>query len=132
MLPVCWYQASALLLLTMQTCARPFCIHQCSSKLLIAHAGILVCYAAFDLPEFQGARLGAFAVLLGMFGLASLPLTYLLHFAFDVSTGLTPCTTYAQTQSSVSAAELSGHAPLMPVQFIANRQQPEQGVPHLV
>lgn len=38
------------------------------------------------MPQFSGDRLTAVAALLGLFGLASLPLTYFLHFLFTVST----------------------------------------------
>ena len=37
------------------------------------------------MPQFSGDRLTAVAALLGLFGLASLPLTYFLHFFFVVS-----------------------------------------------
>ena len=37
------------------------------------------------MPQFSGDRLTAVAALLGLFGLASLPLTYFLHFLFTVS-----------------------------------------------
>ena len=48
-------------------------------------AGIVICFQAFDMPQFGGDRLTAVAALLGLFGLASLPLTYFLHFFFVVS-----------------------------------------------
>lgn len=49
------------------------------------HAGIVLCFQVFGLAQFQGERLTALTVLLGLFGLASLPLTYFLHFFFNVS-----------------------------------------------
>ena len=48
-------------------------------------AGIVICFQAFNMPQFSGDRLTAVAALLGLFGLASLPLTYFLHFFFVVS-----------------------------------------------
>jgi hypothetical protein len=46
-------------------------------------AGIIVCFYSFDLPQFRGARMAAVVVLFLCFGAASLPLTYLLSFAFS-------------------------------------------------
>lgn len=43
------------------------------------------------MPQFSGDRLTAVAALLGLFGLASLPLTYFLHFFFVVSRIALPC-----------------------------------------
>ena len=48
-------------------------------------AGIVLCFQVFGLAQFTGERLTAVAVLLGLFGVASLPLTYFLHFFFTVS-----------------------------------------------
>lgn len=48
----------------------------------ISAAGIVLCFQVFGLAQFQGERLTALTVLLGLFGLASLPLTYFLHFFF--------------------------------------------------
>lgn len=45
--------------------------------------GMLVLFWLYDLPQFQGPRMGAVAALLWMFGLAGLSLTYLLHFLFS-------------------------------------------------
>lgn len=42
------------------------------------------------MPQFNGDRLTAVAALLGLFGLASLPLTYFLHFLFAVN-GIHSC-----------------------------------------
>ena len=47
-------------------------------------AGIIACFACFDLPQFRGPRMGAVAALLWLFGAAGLSLTYLLSFAFSV------------------------------------------------
>ncbi len=49
------------------------------------NAGIVLCFQVFGLAQFQGERLTALTVLLALFGLASLPLTYFLHFFFTVS-----------------------------------------------
>ncbi len=46
-------------------------------------AGIILCFYAFDLPQFRGVRMAAVVVLFLLFGLASLPLTYLLTFNFS-------------------------------------------------
>ena len=56
-----------------------------TSKMWHVHAGIVLCFQVFGLAQFQGERLTALTVLLGLFGLASLPLTYFLHFFFTVS-----------------------------------------------
>ena len=56
-----------------------------TSKMWHLHAGIVLCFQVFGLAQFQGERLTALTVLLGLFGLASLPLTYFLHFFFTVS-----------------------------------------------
>ena len=48
-------------------------------------AGIVLCFRMFNLAQFSGERLTAVAALLGLFGLASLPLTYFLHFFFTAS-----------------------------------------------
>lgn len=53
-------------------------------------AGIVICFLAFDMPQFSGDRLTAVAALLGLFGLASLPLTYVLHFFFVVRADCSP------------------------------------------
>ncbi len=49
----------------------------------ILHAGIIICFYSFDLPQFRGVRMAAVVVLFLCFGAASLPLTYLLSFAFS-------------------------------------------------
>lgn len=46
-------------------------------------AGIIICFYSFDLPQFRGVRMAAVVVLFLCFGAASLPLTYLLSFAFS-------------------------------------------------
>ncbi len=46
-------------------------------------AGIILCFYAFDLPQFRGVRMAAVVVLFLLFGAASLPLTYLLSFNFS-------------------------------------------------
>ena len=46
-------------------------------------AGIILCFYAFDLPQFRGVRMAAVVVLFLLFGFASLPLTYLLSFNFS-------------------------------------------------
>ena len=38
----------------------------------------------FEIPQLSGERLAALAALLGLFALASLPLTYFVHFRFQV------------------------------------------------
>lgn len=43
-----------------------------------------MCFVAFRIPQIEGPRLGAFTILLWMFGVASLPWTYVLHFLFTV------------------------------------------------
>ena len=48
-------------------------------------AGIVVCFASWDLPQLHGDRLAAAAALLVAFGFAALPLTYLLSFVFQVA-----------------------------------------------
>ena len=63
-------------------CATPPCTY---AQGPICVAGILLCFYAFNLPQFHGIRLAATAVLLLLFGLAALPMTYLLHFLFEVS-----------------------------------------------
>eukprot|EP00891_Asterochloris_glomerata_P006032 jgi/Astpho2/6032/e_gw1.00084.157.1_t len=50
---------------------------------IIPAAGILLCFVLFNLPQFRGARLVAVTGLLGLFGVAALPLTYCLHFLFN-------------------------------------------------
>ncbi len=50
----------------------------------LSDAGILLCFVLFNLPQFRGARLVAVTGLLGLFGVAALPLTYCLHFLFNV------------------------------------------------
>lgn len=57
----------------------------CSQIMLSCFAGILLCFHVFHLAQFTGERMAAVAMLLGFFGLAALPLTYLLHFCFEVS-----------------------------------------------
>ena len=54
-------------------------------------AGIVICFQAFNMPQFSGDRLTAVAALLGLFGVASLPLTYFLHFFFAVSCNALAC-----------------------------------------
>ena len=49
-------------------------------------AGIVACFAIFHIPQYQGERMAAVGVLLMAFGLAALPLTYLLSFLFRVGT----------------------------------------------
>ncbi len=56
-----------------------------TSKMWHLDAGIVLCFQVFGLAQFQGERLTALTVLLGLFGLAALPLTYFLHFFFTVS-----------------------------------------------
>jgi hypothetical protein len=46
------------------------------------HVGIILCFYAFDLPQFKGTRMAAATVILIMFGVASIPLTYLCSFLF--------------------------------------------------
>lgn len=46
-------------------------------------AGIILCFYCFDLPQFRGVRMAAVLLLFLTFGAASLPLTYLLSFAFS-------------------------------------------------
>lgn len=46
-------------------------------------AGIVLCFYAFDLPQFRGPRMAAVLVLFLCFGAAALPLTYLLAFYFS-------------------------------------------------
>jgi hypothetical protein len=50
-------------------------------------AGMIACFSFFDLPQFRGPRLAATALLLWVFPLAALPLTYLLQFGFTVGWG---------------------------------------------
>ncbi len=45
-------------------------------------AGIILCFYAFNLPQFEGTRMVAAGVILLTFGIASLPLTYLCSFLF--------------------------------------------------
>lgn len=49
--------------------------------------GMVACFTFFNLPQFQGERLAAAALLLEAFSCAALPLTYLLQFGFTVSRG---------------------------------------------
>ena len=56
-----------------------------ASVCLCDGAGIVLCFQVFGLAQFTGERLTAVTVLLALFGLASLPLTYFLHFFFTVS-----------------------------------------------
>ena len=47
-------------------------------------AGMLLVFWLFEIPQLSGERLAALAALLGLFALASLPLTYFVHFLFQV------------------------------------------------
>lgn len=77
-------------------------------------AGIVICFQAFNMPQFSGDRLTAVAALLGLFGLASLPLTYFLHFMFAVS----------HMHSLSSALRLLLHLLLMPACLTLHQQMP--------
>lgn len=48
-------------------------------------AVFVIIFVAFNLPAFRGVRLAAAVVLLVLFGLSSLPLTYFMSSFFDVS-----------------------------------------------
>lgn len=64
------------------TLSLPMCV---ANVCLCDDAGIVLCFQVFGLAQFTGERLTAVTVLLALFGLASLPLTYFLHFFFTVS-----------------------------------------------
>lgn len=66
-----------------------------------------MCFYCFDLPQFRGMRMAAVVVLFLCFGAASLPLTYLLSFAFsDEMRGLQVQNRYPQVMNE---KEGSGH-----------------------
>jgi hypothetical protein len=54
----------------------------------------VVAFLIFNLPQYRGDRLGAAVIMLLMFGLASLPLTYFLSSFFEVN----PTLLYSHSQ----------------------------------
>ena len=63
------------------TATWSFCRHGAKAAPRL-YAGIILCFYAFDLPQFAGTRMAAATVILLMFGVASIPLTYLCSFLF--------------------------------------------------
>lgn len=76
--------ALRLLFCTHSASPCPIMKHHDDANALLCCAGLVICFAAFNIPQYGGERLAAVAVLLWLFGLAAIPLAYLLSFLFKV------------------------------------------------